>query len=111
MSMRSFFELWTLLEPKAEYANLFGHCKQLWDSWSADKQEEVFLKIENKKIEKKFVDYNPLLALRNNANGSPKRRQTMTFDEYYTKYGTTEERDGWHMVNPTGNRVIYLKTT
>ena len=109
--MKTFFEIWTLLEPKAEYANLLGHCKQLWDSWPPDKQEEVFLKIENKKIEKKFVDYNPLLALRNNANGSPKRRQTMTFDEYYTKYGTTEERDGWHMENPTGHQVIYVKTT
>ena len=65
--MRIFFEIWSLLEPKAEYANLFGHCKRLWESWPADKQEEVFLKIEKKKIEKKFVDYNPLLALRNNA--------------------------------------------
>ena len=108
--MRTIFEIWTLLEPKAEYANLFGHCKQLWDSWPSDKQEEVFLKIENKKAEKKFVDYNPLLALRNNGSESPKRcQETLTFAEYYAKYGTTAETDGWHMTNPTGNQVIYVK--
>ena len=43
--MISIFEIWTLLEPKTEYANLFSHCKQLWESWTDDKQEEVFLKI------------------------------------------------------------------
>ena len=109
--MITFFETWTLLEPKAEYANLFGHCKRLWESWSADKQEEVFLKIEKKKSEHKFVDYNPLLALRNNAVERPKRTETLSFNDYYAKFGTTEERDGWHMVNPTGQRVIYERTT
>ena len=108
-SMRTFFEIWTLLEPKAEYANLFGHCKRLWETWPADKQDEVFLKIEKKKIEKRFVDYNPLLALRNNANESSKRRETMTFAQYYARYDTTAETDGWHMENPTGNQVIYVR--
>ena len=107
--MITFFDVWAFLEPKTEYANLFGHCKQLWDSWSTEKQEQVLLKIEKKKAEHKFVDYNPLLALRNNAAEQPKRRLTMSFNDYYAKYGTTEERDGWKMVNPTGNKVIYVK--
>ena len=34
----------------------------------------------------------------------------MTYSEYYRKYGTTEERDGWKMANPTGQQVIYVKT-
>ena len=29
--------------------------------------------------------------------------------DYYAKYGTTSETDGWHMENPTGNKVIYVK--
>ena len=98
--MVTFFELWTLLEPKAEYANLFHHCRQLWYSWTPEKQEEVFLKIEKKKTEKRFVDYNPLLALLNNASERLKRQQTLTYQQYYAKYGTTEERDGWKMVKP-----------
>lgn len=108
--MITFFEIWTLLEPKAEYANLFSHCKQLWESWSEEKQKEVFLKIEKKKTEHRFVDYNPLLALRNNASERPKQRLVLSYADYYAKYGTTEERDGWKMENPTGQQVIYVKT-
>ena len=107
--MITFFELWTLLEPKTEYANLFNHCKHLWDSWTPEKQVEVFLKIEKKKTEKKFVDYNPLLALRNNAYERPPRRQILSFSDYYNRYGTTEDTDGWHKENPTGEKVIFVK--
>ena len=35
--------------------------------------------------------------------------QTMSFNDYYAKFGTTEERNGWKMANPTGNQVIYIK--
>ena len=107
--MYTFYEIWTLLEPKAEYTNLINKCKELWESFSLDKQQEIFLKIEKKKLEKKFVDYNPLLAIRNNAIERPTRQQTLSYADYYAKFGTTEERDGWHMANPTGNKVIYIK--
>ena len=35
--------------------------------------------------------------------------QKMSYREYYARYGTTEERDGWKMENPTGQQVIYVK--
>ena len=41
--------------------------------------------------------------------GEFKRRLEMSYDAYYGKYGTTEERDGWKMENPTGRQVIYVK--
>ena len=107
--MCTFYEIWTLLEPKIEYANLINKCRELWESLSPEKQQEVFLKIEKKKLEHKFVDYNPLLALRNNANIRPKQKQTLSFADYYARYGTTAETDGWHMENPTGQQVIYVK--
>ena len=34
---------------------------------------------------------------------------TLSFDAYYARYGTTAEQDGWHMENPTGQQVIYVK--
>ena len=37
------------------------------------------------------------------------RQQTLTYAQYYARYHTTEERDGWQMVNPTGQKVIYVK--
>ena len=109
--MNTFFQIWSLLEPKIEYANLINKCKELWESFTPEKQQEIYLKIEKKKLEKKFVDYNPLLAIRNNALERPKIKEVMSFDDYYKHYKTSEERDGWHMVNPTGQRVIYVRTT
>ena len=35
--------------------------------------------------------------------------QILTFAEYYARFNTTEERGGWHMQNPTGNQVIFVK--
>lgn len=40
--------------------------------------------------------------------GRPRIR-TLSYADYYARYGTTEPRDGWHMENPTGNKVIYVK--
>lgn len=37
------------------------------------------------------------------------RTQTLSFNEYYKLYGTTAERDGWKMTNPTGNQIMYVK--
>ena len=105
--MSTFVYIWALLEPKLEYTNLMMKCKDLWDSFPLDKQRRIYRTIRNKKLEKKFVDYNPLLAIRNNI--PLVRRMTMSFNDYYNKYGTTEETDGWHMENPTGNKVIFVK--
>ena len=38
-----------------------------------------------------------------------RRQQQLSYAQYYGRYGTTEERDGWKMANPTGNKVIYVK--
>jgi len=105
--MSTFVHIWALLEPKLEYTNLMKKCKTLWDSFSLEEQRAIYTTIRNKKIEKRFVDYNPLLAIRHNI---PLRRQEiLSYNAYYAKYGTTEERDGWKMANPTGNKVIYVK--
>ena len=37
------------------------------------------------------------------------RIETLSFDEYYRRFGTTIPQNGWHMENPTGNKVIYVK--
>ena len=105
--MKTFNEIWTLLAPKIEYEQLKGKCRILWESFSSDKQDYVYSRIEEKKKRKEFVDYNPKFAIEKNSS-SP-RQQTMSFNDYYTTFGTTEERDGWKMVNPTGNKVIYVK--
>ena len=61
-----------------------------------------------KKLEKKrFVHYDPLRAIQENAQAL--QSQTLSYADYYARYHTTEPRDGWRMANPTGNKVIYVK--
>ena len=95
------------LRKRVEYEQLKGKCRILWESFSPDKQDYIYSRIEEKKKRKEFVDYNPKFAIEKNS--SAPRQQTMSYADYYSLYGTTEERDGWKMVNPTGNKVIYVK--
>ena len=109
--MRTFNEFWELLSPKVEFANRKRACFDLWNSLSENRQNELYDTISDKLSKGKFVDYNPLFAMKNNslplkgAGGL----QTLSFNDYYAKFGTTEEKDGWHMANPTGQKVIFVK--
>ena len=110
--MKTFNELWTLLAPKIEYEQLKGKCRDLWNSFSSDKQDYVYSRIEEKKKRKEFVDYNPKFAIEKNS--AAPQPQMMSFNDYYAKYGTTEERDGWHMIKPLkpgDPPVHYVRTT
>ena len=108
--MRTFNEFWELLSPKAEYANRRRACYEFWNNLSENRQNELYDAISDKLSKGKYVDYNPLFAMKNNslplkgAGGL-----TLSFADYYARYGTTEEKDGWHMANPTGQKVIYVK--
>ena len=108
--MRTFNEFWELLSPDAQYANRRRACYEFWNSLSENRQDALYETISDKLSKRKFVDYNPLFAMKNNCQQFS-RTQTLSYADYYAKFGTTEEHDGWHMANPTGNRVIYVKTT
>ena len=104
--MKTFNEFWELLSPKVEYANRRRACYDLWNKLPENRQDALYETISDKLSKGKFVDYNPLFAMKNNSQ--PKQMQ-MSYADYYARYGTTEEKDGWHMENPTGNKVIYVK--
>lgn len=59
-------------------------------------------------IDADFTQY-PLFALKR-TYAAPKP-QLLSYSEYYARYGTTEEKDGWKMENPTGQKVVYVKIT
>ena len=102
-----FEELWQMLDKHGviEYKKDEALC--LWNSLSPEQQQQIGATIERKIANGKYVDYNPVRAIRDNI---PKqRRLVLTFDEYYAKYHTTEEKDGWEMVNPSGQKVYYIK--
>ena len=68
--------------------------------------------ISKAKAEGAEVNDNPYFAIEDTAlelKAQAPKRQVLSMTDYYAKYGTTSETDGWHMQNPTGNKVIYVK--
>ena len=81
-------------------------------------QRRVFILLQSKK-EHALLKPNPYFALNDAMQEDEQqqaqravqnRQQTLSYAEYYARYGTTEETDGWHMENPTGRQVVYVKT-
>ena len=95
---------WTLIGGDIHFANRRDAAKQAWDAHP----EKHFAIITWLRAHGKYPDRNPYFFILDFQN---KRTQTMSYQQYYARYGTTEPRDGWQMSNPTGNRVIYVKTT
>ena len=100
--MESFELFWELFDPDPEFNNRRRACIAIWDK--KGKQQQAIL--EFLRSGKQRSSRNPYYFLEDFRIRCP---QTMSYAEYYAKYGTTEERDGWKMQNPTGNKVIYVK--
>ena len=106
--MSSFSELWSLLRKHGSSTKRENECAQLWETYSPALQQSILEAVRTKLEQKRFVHYDPLRAIRENADSL--RPQTLSYADYYARYHTTEPRDGWQMANPTGNKVIYVKT-
>ena len=103
----SFENYWMLFNPIPEYSNRRAAAHILWDECSAEKKQAL---IEWLKSGKPRCSHNPYFFIMDfRAVALQRTRQELSFAEYYAKYGTTEEMDGWKMENPTGRQVIYVK--
>jgi len=100
--MESFELFWELFDPDPEFNNRQRACRALWEQ--KGKQQQVI--IDFLKSGQPRSSRNPYYFL---ADFRVRPKQTMSFNDYYAKFNTTEERDGWKMVNPTGQQVIYVK--
>ena len=106
--MTSFEHLWALLEPKKEYEPVRNKCLQLWDTFTLEQQRRIYDTIRMRKKEHLFVDYNPLFAIERFSKGPQK--QTLSYNAYYEKFGTTEEKEGWRRVFlPEKHTTVYVK--
>ena len=106
--METFIFIWELLNTHGVVPSKRAEAAELWATFSIEQQRIIYRRIRDKIRQGKFVDYNPANAIRDNAPKKP-LQQVLSFAEYYARYKTTEEVDGWHMSNPTGQKVIYVK--
>ena len=107
--MLDFNSIWNLVKNHGGVAEFYlTDAARLWDSYDEKQREHIYRAIQTKLAAGRFVNYNPVKAFLENAPKPPKI-QILSFNDYYAKYGTTEEKDGWKMANPTGQQVIYVK--
>ena len=103
-----FKELIELLNTRPMVPGKTAECLRLWETLTEQQQQQIYHTICNKLQAGKFVHYDPVKAIQENI---PKVRiLVITADEYYTQYGTQENRDGWVRKHiPEEQRTVYVK--
>ena len=104
-----FEETWQALYENGSSGRNKEPTRAFFASLTPEQQQTARDNIVRKVKEGLFVQYDPIRAIRENIRRAKPRQQTMSFSEYYAKYNTTEEMDGWKQANPTGQRVVYVK--
>ena len=107
--METFNFIWLLLESHGVVPGKQHEAAQLWATFTTEQQREIYRTIRDKIQAGKFVHYNPVIALRENAP-KQQQQQILSYEDYYQQYRTTEEQDGWKRVyQPEKRTTIYVK--
>ena len=65
--MCNFYNLWALLRQHGSSAKKENECAQLWATFSPELQLKIFNTIKTKLEQNKFVHYDPMRAIQENA--------------------------------------------
>ena len=107
--MSSFDFLWQMLDEHGVIERYKGDCFDLWNTLSLDQQRATYRSSRDKIRAGHFVNYHPVKAVRDNLPKAPKM-QIISADEYYRRYGTQTNHDGWvRTFLPNEHRTIYIK--
>ena len=98
-----FDKYWQGMSPNVEFQDRHAAAQRLWHTTPDDKKQAILDWI---KAHGPYPGRNPYFFI---LDFQTRRKQTLTFQQYYAKFGTTSEQGGWKMENPTGNQVIYVK--
>ena len=101
-----FQELIGVLNTRPMVPGKTAECLRLWETLTARQQEQIYNTICAKLRAGKFVHYDPVKAIQDNI---PKV-QVISAAEYYRKYGTQANQDGWvRKFLPDQQKTIYVK--
>ena len=108
--MLSFDSIWELVKNHGGVADFYiTDAARLWETYSEAEREHIYRAIQTKLATGKFVHYNPVKAFTENAP-KPPRQLVMSADEYYRRYGTQANHDGWvRTFLPEQQKTIYVK--
>ena len=100
-----FNTFWTLFRPDEQFVNRRDATEQAWQD-NPDKHESI---IKWLKRHGRYKGRNPYFFILD-WQDKQQRVQTLSFNDYYAKYGTTEECDGWkRQFIPEKQTTIYIK--
>ena len=106
MDLKTDFETyWSLFKPDEHFENRMDATRIEWEACALDKQQAIIAWLRKHGA---YRGRNPYFFIQDFRVMQP-RQQVLSYAAYYAKYGTTLERDGWKMANPTGQKVIYVK--
>ena len=108
--MSTFDFLWRLVQNHGSVAEHYkAELARVWDGYTLEQQRHIYRSIRDKLRTGKYVSYNPVRAVQENAPKA-KPMQILTFADYYKQYGTTEEQGGWmRKYLPEKQATIYVK--
>ena len=93
----------TLFQPDKEFENRLGAAQREWERCSPHKQQAIIAWLET---HGRYPGRNPYFFIQ---DFQPQQMQ-MSYADYYRRYGTTEEQDGWHrQFLPEKQTTIYVK--
>ena len=104
-----FNKLWALLYEHGASAKKEEGTRRYWATLTLHQQQAVLTTISNKLDEGKFVQFDPIRAIKEN---TPKaQRLIISAEEYYRRYGTQANQDGWvRTFLPEQQKTIYVKS-
>ena len=109
--MATFEDFWRLLYNHGSSPRYKDETIITWDGLTPEQQQRLYDNIKLKIEQGKFVDYNPKYAIHDNL---PRRilprTQTLSYNEYYRTYRTTNPIDGWQMQKGADGKVYYSKS-
>ena len=110
--MVTFDQLWQLLYDHGS-SNYFKHdCNELWNELTTQQREKLYSNIAGRIRDGKYVAYNPLNAIHDNLpRRVMTRTQTLSYNDYYRTFRTTNPTNGWQMQKGPDGKVFYSKTT
>ena len=101
--MENFDLFWELFNPDPEFNNRRRACRQLWEQ-KGELQQVILAFL---KSGKQRSSTNPYYFL---ADFRVRPQQTLSYADYYARFGTTEELEGWkRQFLPNEQRTIYVK--
>ena len=65
--MSSFEHFWALLSTHGVIPNKWHEAEELWGTFTLEQQRQIYRVVRDKIRARKFVNYNPVIAIMNNA--------------------------------------------